>query len=256
MQAPGQYDVLEGTAVQLRANERSGGVQASSYQWEIVEGRGATLLNADAAVTTFVAREIKTDVETFLIRLTSTFPTDKSSSATLIVRVHKRKPAGTTTTRTNERYGFDPWFYGSVGSGFGYIWNYPIYIPIIIPPPGEIWPPDELPIIDPEPLPPGEIDQLPPDLLPPATLPEDFDFPEAMPLPADDGQLPLPEPTITTEPAGNLTPDMEPLRETDITPAGPWGFAQDEDAGFGDDPGDGFGGDFGGDAGGDFGGDF
>lgn len=80
-QAPGQYDVMEGIAVQLRAQNSKNNPDIKGYLWEIIEGNGGKLLNAESAVVTFYAPNISGDMEAFTLKLTTEFVSAKSSSA-------------------------------------------------------------------------------------------------------------------------------------------------------------------------------
>lgn len=253
-QAPGQYDVLEGTAVQLRAQDREAGSEpdanrggnVKAYQWEIVEGQGGRLLNADTPTVTFYAPGVTRDVETFAVKLTTSFADGTSSSATLLIRVHKNAPKAGADRSYERRYGYSPWFWGSVGFGFGYIWNYPVYIPILIPWPGEELLPEDLDPIPPEALLPDEIDELPDELAPEVVLPPDVDFPDVAPD-LDTEPLDVEPLEIEAVPLSEEPMDMEPDLDASVEP-----MPEPMDSGFGDDfGGDDFGGDLGG---GDFGG--
>ena len=64
-QSPGQYDVLEGTAVQFRAQGSESNPNVERYNWEIIEGEGGRLLNAENSVVTFYAPNTDADIESF-----------------------------------------------------------------------------------------------------------------------------------------------------------------------------------------------
>ena len=131
----------------------------------------------------------------------------------------------------------------------GYIWNYPVYVPIVIPWPGDELLPDDLDPIPPEALLPSEIDELPEALAPDVVLPADVDFPDAAPEldlePLAIEPVQMPEDSMAIEPA--LEQAAEPQWDPPPEPIEP-GFGDD----FGSDDfgGGGFDGDFGG---GDFG---
>jgi hypothetical protein len=218
-QAPGQYDVMEGIAVQLRAQNSENNPEIKGYRWEIVEGSGGKLLNEETAVVTFYAPNITGDIETFTLKLTTEFVSGKSSSASMIVRVHKRAPQSETKTVVERRHGFNPWFTGVFGFGLGYMWNYPVYVPIYVPVPDTDLRPEELLPTNPEPLPPQEIQELPNDLQPEIVLPETVEFPDAAPLESESNQIPFDTQMqpIETEPPETLnSPRIEALPEAEV----------------------------------------
>ncbi len=242
-QAPGQYDVMEGTVLQLRAQNSEKNPDVKGYRWEIVEGSGGKLLNADTAEVTFYASNIISDTEAFTLKLTTEFANGKSSSASMIVRVHKRAPQSSGTTSTvQRRYGINPWFTGALGFGLGYLWNYPVYVPFYVPVPGEDFLPEDLPATTPEPLTRQEIQELPSDLRPETVLPETVEFPDAIPLEPGSGQTQLGtespaietppevesgapsigiEPVLENTPESSLPPDTAPSMQTPSIEAPP-----------------------------------
>lgn len=141
---PGTYELLEGKSMQFDARQKDAKVSADRYEWQVIHGEGAGLLNADSARVTFVApTKLEEDTRNFTLQLTTHYPKgNKPSQAQINIRVHRK----TKEVVSRER---NPWLYGTVGFGFGYLWGgwwpYPPLIVIPSPPPGEIWPPEEVP---------------------------------------------------------------------------------------------------------------
>jgi len=136
----------------------------------------------------------------------------------MIVRVHKRTPQSETKTVVERRYGVNPWFTGVLGFGLGYMWNYPVYVPIYVSVPDEDLRPEDLPPTNPEPLPPQEIQNLPDDLRPEAVLPETVEFPDAVPLEPESNQTQLgtQTPSVDAVPAATMeSPTIETSPKTE-----------------------------------------
>jgi hypothetical protein len=141
---PGTYELLEGKSMQFDARQKEAKITAERYEWQVVHGEGARLLNPTSARVTFVApSKIEEDSRNFTLQLTTHYPKgNKSSEAQINIRVHKKTKKVVARDRS-------PWLYGGIGFGFGYLWGgwwpYPPVIIIPPPPPGEVWPPEEVP---------------------------------------------------------------------------------------------------------------
>lgn len=176
---PGQLDVMQGTAVQLGGAAPSDGPRPLSYTWEIVQGVDGVLYNDDEAEAIFQAPIIGSDVEVFVVRLTVEYPGGERASNSVHLRVHRddpnMEPATTEESiedvmaeyyrreeevrernrRTSETetviidHGFRGYHggigYAGPGWGWGYGWGwparYPVYAPVVVPPPGIHWSP-------------------------------------------------------------------------------------------------------------------
>jgi len=176
-QAPGQFEILEGAALQLRAQEPKQG-NVAGYQWSILDGEGGKLMNAETLNATFYAPKVTTDVQLFQVQLATTFADGKTTRASVLVRVHKRPDKSTKGSKKVVYRNSGPWMGFGFGFGTGYLWNYPIYVPIIIPvPPNEIWPPDLQPPVEPQPFTAEDMTDLPVELQPEEIYDmEDFGF--------------------------------------------------------------------------------
>jgi hypothetical protein len=179
---PGQLEVMQGTAVKLGGSPPAEGPQPESYEWDIVQGEGGMVYNADQAEAIFQAPTISSDIELFVIRLTVAYPDLQPAHATMHIRVHRDMPQ----TKEEEKRDIEDvmadyyrkesaareankrrvkesqarvvshhtysGFYGGYGYrgpgwgwGFGWGWPayYPIYAPIVVPPPGIDWGPGD-----------------------------------------------------------------------------------------------------------------
>jgi hypothetical protein len=172
---PGQLDILQGTAIKLGGSPPTDGPQPESFHWEIAQGQGGVIYDEDQFEAIFQAPKINTGMELFVIRLTVSYPEARPAHATMHIRVHRDMPQAQPKVReqsieevmTNyyraeeeareknrERVrrsqptvishhtyrGFHGYGFGGPGWGWGYGWGwpayYPVYAPIVIPPPG------------------------------------------------------------------------------------------------------------------------
>ena len=179
---PGQLEVMQGTAVKLGGSPPPEGPHPDSYTWDIVQGTGGTLYNEDQYQVIFQSPKITDEIELFVIRLTVTYPGDQPSHATVHIRVHRDMPQAkkekkkdiedvmadyyrreSDAREANKQRlrdsqprvvshhvytGFHGGYgYGGPGWGWGYGWGwpayYPIYAPIVVPPPGIDWGPGD-----------------------------------------------------------------------------------------------------------------
>jgi len=179
---PGQLEVMQGTAVKLGGSPPPDGPQPASYAWDIVQGQEGRIYNDDQAEAIFQAPTISSEIELFVIRLTVAYPGLEPAHATMHIRVHRDMPqveeentrdiedvmveyyrkesaareANKRRVKQNQSRivshhtssGFYGGFgYGGPGWGWGYGWgwpsHYPIYAPIVIPPPGIDWGPGD-----------------------------------------------------------------------------------------------------------------
>lgn len=165
-QKPGQFEILEGSALQLRAQEPKQG-KVSGYQWSIIDGDGGKLMNADTLDATFYAPKVTADVQIYQVQLATTFADSKTTKASVLVRVHKRPDKSAKSGKKVVYRNSGPWLGFGFGFGMGYLWDYPVYVPIIIPiPPNEVWPPDLQPPVEPQPFSADDMIDLPAELQP------------------------------------------------------------------------------------------
>jgi hypothetical protein len=168
--APGQLDVLQGTAVALDGTPSPDGPVPGTYLWEIVQGAGGTLFNADREDAMLQTPALENELEVFVIRLTVTYPEGSPATSTVHIRVHRDPPepepaaeeesiervmsdfyrqereardrnrerleaSRPTVVQQSISYG---WTSPSYGWGWG--WGWPTFIPvsttIVVPPPG------------------------------------------------------------------------------------------------------------------------
>ena len=89
---PGTYELLEGKSMQFDARQKDAKVTADRFEWQIVAGEGARLLNANSARVTFVApSKLEEESRNFTLQLTTHYPKgNKSSEARINIRVHKK----------------------------------------------------------------------------------------------------------------------------------------------------------------------
>lgn len=212
---PGQLDVLQGTAFQLGGTPPDKGPKPSSYKWEILEGEGGELLNADQAEAIFRAPVLKDEkIELFVIELTAQYAGQEPATARLHVRVLDELPEKTAQQQSaeDEMVGYikgltkkekkklakqyrkqsrsrnvvvqnNPYPSWHFGFSWGWGWpvNYPIYVPIIVPPPGGEWEPGVGEWPEPTPLPYDEIvNEFPSDIAD-NYLPQDFPLADEVP---------------------------------------------------------------------------
>jgi len=212
---PGQLDVLQGTAFQLGGTPPDTGPKPTSYLWEIIEGEGGELINADKTEAIFRAPVLEDkSLEVFVIQLTAQYQGQEPATARLHVRVHKELPEKTAEQQTAEdemtsyikslskkqkkklakQYRkqarsrtavvqsspYPSWHFG-FNWGWGWPVYYPIYVPVIVPPPGGEWLPGEGEWPEPTPLPYDEIvNEFPSDIAD-NYLPQDFPLADEVP---------------------------------------------------------------------------
>jgi hypothetical protein len=212
---PGQLDVLQGTAFQLGGTPPDKGPRPSSYKWEILEGEGGELLNADTAEAIFRAPVLEEQsIELFVIQLTALYEGQQPATAKLHVRVLKDLPEKTVQQQEAEdemvtyikglskrqkkklakqyrkqarnrtvvvqNNPYPSWHFG-FSWGWGWPVYYPIYVPIIVPPPGGEWLPGEGEWPEPTPLPYDEIvNEFPSDIAD-NYLPQDYPLADELP---------------------------------------------------------------------------
>lgn len=212
---PGQLDVLQGTAFQLGGTPPDQGPKPSSYKWQILEGEGGELLNADRPEAIFRAPVLEDkEIELFVIQLTAQYAGQEPATAMLHVRVLKELPEKTAQQQEAEdemvsyikgltkkqkrklakqyrrqtrnqavvvhNNPYPSWHFG-FSWGWGWPVYYPIYVPIIVPPPGGEWLPGEGEWPEPTPLPYDEIvNEFPSDIAD-NYLPQDFPLADEIP---------------------------------------------------------------------------
>ena len=178
---PGQLEVMQGTAVKLGGDPPPEGPQPAGYAWDIVQGQGGRIYNDDQPEAIFQAPTIPSEIELFVIRLTVAYPDLEPAHATVHIRVHRDMPQTeegnkrdiedvmaefyrkeSVAREANKRrvkqsqsrivsHQTSSGFYGGFGYGgpwgWGYGWgwpsHYPIYAPIVVPPPGIDWGPGD-----------------------------------------------------------------------------------------------------------------
>lgn len=221
---PGQLDVLQGTAFQLGGTPPDKGPKPSSYRWEILEGDGGELVNADSPEAIFRAPVLEDkSLELFVIQLTAQYKGADPATAQLHVRVHKELPEKTAEQAAAEDEMVDyikglskrqrkklakqyrkqarkqtvvvqsspypSWHFG-FSWGWGWPVYYPIYVPIVVPPPGGEWLPGEGEWPEPTPLPYEEIvNEFPADIAQ-DYLPQDFPLADEVPGLGFGGDMP------------------------------------------------------------------
>jgi len=221
---PGQLDVLQGTAFQLGGTPPDRGPKPSSYKWEILEGEGGELTNADSAEAIFRAPTLEDkNIELFVIQLTAQYDGQEPATAKLHVRVLKELPEKTVQQQTAEdemvsyikgltkkqrkklakqyrkqsrsrtvvvqNNPYPSWHFG-FSWGWGWPVYYPIYVPIIVPPPGGEWLPGEGEWPEPTPMPYDEIvNEFPADIAD-NYLPQDFPLADEIPGLGFGGDMP------------------------------------------------------------------
>ena len=221
---PGQLDVLQGTAFQLGGTPPDKGPRPSSYRWEILEGDGGELVNADSPEAIFRAPVLEDkSLELFVVQLTAQYKGAAPATAQLHVRVHKELPEKTAKQAAAEDEMVDyikslskrqrkklakqyrkqarkqtvvvqsspypSWHFG-FSWGWGWPVYYPIYVPIVVPPPGGEWLPGEGEWPEPTPLPYEEIvNEFPADMAQ-DYLPQDFPLADEVPGLGFGGDMP------------------------------------------------------------------
>ena len=83
---PGHLDVVQMTAVELDGRLHDG-VEAKSFHWKIVEGKGAQLFNDRGPTAVFVAPKVEIGVQRFVVELTVTYAAQPPSTRRLEIRV-------------------------------------------------------------------------------------------------------------------------------------------------------------------------
>lgn len=212
---PGQLDVLQGTAFQLGGTPPDRGPKPSTYSWEIVEGEGGKLLKADRPEAIFQAPTLEDkSMELFVVQLTATYKGKEPATAQLHVLVHKELPAKTAAqekaedeivqrysgmsrkerkklakqykkrsrsrTRVVQSSPYPAWHFG-YSYGWGWPVSYPVYVPIVVPPPGGEWSPGVGEWPEPAPLPYDEIVSDFPRDVSDNYLPQDFPLADELP---------------------------------------------------------------------------
>jgi hypothetical protein len=216
---PGQLDVLQGTALQLGGKQQKDGPPPTSYEWRIVRGEGAELLHADRAEAIFQAPTIDTEFELFIVELTVRYGGGEPATARLHVRVHRDKPEESPTAWLEEHYrreaaekarrknarrarnravasvrhSYYPSWYGGYTWGWGRFVHYPVYVPIVIPPPGIDWGPGDGSWVEPLPIPYDEMVTTFPERIAGDYLPQDFPI-ETAPFEPYAGSFASPDP--------------------------------------------------------------
>lgn len=180
---PGQLEVMQGTAIKLGGMPPEQGPQPENYHWDIVQGEGGVLYNEDSYQVIFQSPRIESEIELFVIRLTVEYPGEQPAHATAHIRVHRdmqqakpepkkqniedvmadfyrrekdareanRERVNQSQPRVVSQYTYSGFYggfgYGGPGWGWGYGWGwptrYPIYAPIVVPPPGIDWGPGD-----------------------------------------------------------------------------------------------------------------
>jgi len=227
---PGQLEVMQGTAIKLGGVPPEAGPQPESYHWEIVQGEGGVLYNEDSYQVIFQSPRIENEIELFVIRLTVEYPGQEPAHATAHIRVHRdmsqAKPepkepsiedvmvdyyrrerdareANRARVKQNQprvvsQYTYSG-FYGGFGYrgpgwGWGYGWGwpayYPIYAPIVVPPPGIDWGPGDGTWGEPIAIPYADIVTTFPEHIANDYLPQDFPGAEQVPDMGSAGEAP------------------------------------------------------------------
>jgi len=258
-QKPGQFEILEGSPLQLRVTPPKSDSPVKSYKWKIVSGKGGKLIDPKTPDAVFYAKKIKEQTELFELQLTTKFENRKKTKASILVQVHKRPDKSESGSKTVVHRRAGPWIGFGLGFGFGYLWNYPIYVPIIIPvPPEEVWPPGEQLPAEAYPLDETDIGELPDslqpeqlygasdfeafedDLLAPDALEAELaaeSFEADLPV-ADDYEMGIEAETMDgyDEPVIDAEP-MEPMPEPEPMPMDDYGGGYDDFGGGFDDMG-------------------
>ena len=212
---PGQLAVLQGTAFQLGGTPPDSGPKPTSYLWEILEGEGGEILQADQPEAIFRAPLLEEkSLELFVIQLTAEYAGHEPAKARLHVRVHQELPEKSAEQEAEEEEiasyirglskrqkrklakqyrrqarsrttvvhssPYPSWHFG-FSWGWGWPVYYPIYVPIIVPPPGEEWEPGEGDWLEPTPMPYDEIVSSFPEDIAGDYLPQDFPLAEEIP---------------------------------------------------------------------------
>jgi hypothetical protein len=214
---PGQLDIMQGTAVKLGGAPPTEGPAPTSYSWKIVQGSGGAIYNQDQYEAIFQAPKLELALELFVIKLTVGYPGGQNASSTVHIRVHrdaprqdepakrsiedvmtdyyrkeqayreqnKRRSQSSSTTVIHHGYrGYHGGFgYGGWGWGWGWGWPayYPVYAPIVVPPPGTDWGPGDGDWGQPIAVPYDEMVSTFPEHIADDYLPQDY--PGAEPLP-------------------------------------------------------------------------
>jgi len=217
---PGQLDIMQGTAIKLGGAPPAEGPQPESFRWEIVQGTGGVLYNDDQYEAIFQAPVIESEIEVFVVRLTVGYPGGQRASNSIHLRVHRDQPQpeANEETRAIEDVMTDHYrrekdardrkkkssrtrtsavvhhsvggYYGGFGYrgpgwGWGYGWGwptyYPVYAPIVIPPPGVDWGPGDGHWDNPIAIPYDDLVSTFPEHIADDYLPQDFPGAEELP---------------------------------------------------------------------------
>ncbi|MCU0302772.1 MAG: hypothetical protein MUC56_01770 [Thermoanaerobaculales bacterium] len=166
--SPGQLDVLQGTVVALDGTPPPDGPRPDSYRWEIVEGDGGRLYDADRENAMLQTPVIEDELEVLVVRLTVTYPDGPPATSTVHILVHREPPEHRPAPeeRSIEQVMSDFYreereardrnrerleasrptvvqqsiSYGWISPGYGWGWGWPTFVPvsttIVAPPPG------------------------------------------------------------------------------------------------------------------------
>lgn len=246
---PGQLDIMQGTAIKLGGAPSAEGPQPESFRWEIVQGTGGVLYNDEEYETIFQAPIIEPEIEVFVIRLTVGYPDGQQASNSIHLRVHRERPQpeAKQETRAIEDVMTDYYrkekdarernkervrsnaprvvhhsvggYYGGYGYrgpgwGWGYGWGwptyYPVYAPIVVPPPGMDWGPGDGQWDEPIAIPYDDLVSTFPEHIADDYLPQDFPGTEELPdmgyaggSPADFMEIPSMGGSDFAEPMGD-----------------------------------------------------
>jgi hypothetical protein len=226
---PGQLEVMQGTAVKLGGSPPPDGPQPESYAWDIVQGQGGRIYNDDQAEAIFQAPTISSEIELFVIRLTVAYPGQEPAHATMHIRVHRDIPQAEEENKrdiedvmaeyyrkesaareankkrikesrsrivSHQTYSgiYGGFGFGGPGWGWGYGWgwpsHYPIYAPMVVPPPGIDWGPGDGDWGQPIAVPYDELVTTFPEHIADDYLPEDYPGAERVPDMGDVGGSP------------------------------------------------------------------
>jgi hypothetical protein len=206
---PGQLDLLQGTAIKLGGKAPEKGRAPEAYHWEIIEGEGGRLLDADKAEAIFQAPILEEQsLELFIVQLTAMYGTRAPARVRIHLRVHRELPeemsqradaeediremmneeaarlkSTSRTSRRDSRVVVHTSGYWGHGPYWGWGWpvHYPIYVPIVVPPPGGSMEPGIGDWDDPIAVPYDELVTDFPEAISDNYLPEDVPFADAPP---------------------------------------------------------------------------
>lgn len=217
---PGQLDIMQGTAIKLGGSPPAEGPQPESFRWEIVQGTGGVLYNDDQFEAIFQAPIIEPEIEIFVVRLTVGYPGGQRASNSVHLRVYRERPQpeAKEETRAIEDVMSDFYrketaakernkertrsnaprvvqhsvggYYGGFGyrgpgwgwgNGWGWPTYYPVYAPIVVPPPGIDWGPGDGQWDEPIAIPYDDLVSTFPEHIADDYLPQDFPGAEELP---------------------------------------------------------------------------